>query len=178
MWILGIRNPYDQSINIKWVNCRKDRAQTIAQVMADLAEERLVASTAFTNVAIDYLGPFIVKIGLRNEKQSCCLFTCLIMRAVHIVVVPKSDTDSCLNAIMRFIALRCKSNSTRNQMEVQPTRSTTFWRSMRTVGDKLQESNLCSVGDQISHRGRPLTYDVYYIADVERKTFDSTHFRR
>ena len=30
------------------------------------------------------------------------------MRAVHIEVVPKVDTDSCLNAIMRFIARRGK----------------------------------------------------------------------
>ena len=76
--------------------------------MADLPEERLDASTAFTNVGVDYFGPFIVKIGRRNEKRWCCLFTCLTVRAVHIEVVPKIDTDSCLNAIMRFIARRGK----------------------------------------------------------------------
>ena len=92
----------------KCVNCRKCRAQTIAPVMADLPEERLDASTAFTNVGVDYFAPFIVKIGRRNEKRWCCLFTCLTMRAVHIEVVPKLDTDSCLNAIMRFIARRGK----------------------------------------------------------------------
>ena len=72
--------------------------------MADLPEERLDVSTAFTNVGVDYFGPFIVKIGRKNEKRWCCLITCLNMRAVHIEVVPKFDTDSCLNAIMRFIA--------------------------------------------------------------------------
>ena len=76
--------------------------------MADLPDERLEASTAFTNVGVDYFGPFIVKIGRRNEKRWCCLFTCLNMRAVHIDVVPKLDIDSCLNAIMRFIARRGK----------------------------------------------------------------------
>ena len=39
-------------------------------------------------------------------------------------------------------------------MEFQPTRSTSFWRSMETVGEKLQESNVFSVGEPISHRGR------------------------
>ena len=96
------------SIKNKCVTCRKGRAQTIAPVMADLPEERLDASTDFTNVGVDYFGPFIVKMGRRNDKRWCCLFTCLTMRVVHIEVVPKLDTDSCLNAIMRFIARRGK----------------------------------------------------------------------
>ena len=111
MWKLGIRNAL-RSIKNKCVTCRKGRAQTIAPVMADLPEERFDASTAFANVGVDYFGPFIVKIGRRIEKRWCCLFTCLTMRAVHIEVVPKLDTDSCLNAIMRFIARRGKPNTT------------------------------------------------------------------
>ena len=107
MWSLGIRNAL-RSIKNKCVTCRKGRAQTIAPVMADLPEGRLDASRAFTNVGVDYFGPFIVKIGRRNEKRLRCLFTCLTMRAVHIEVVTKLDTDSCLNAIMRFIARRGK----------------------------------------------------------------------
>ena len=74
-------------------------------------EERLDASTAFTNVGVDFFGPFIVKMWRRNEKRWCCLFTCVTMRAVHIEVVPKLQTDSCLNAIMRFIARRVKPNT-------------------------------------------------------------------
>ena len=52
MWILGIRNAL-RSIKNKYVTCRKGRAQTMARVMADLPEERLDASTAFTNVGVD-----------------------------------------------------------------------------------------------------------------------------
>ena len=107
MWILGIRNAL-RSIKNKCITCRKGRAQTIAPVMAGLPEERLDAPTAFTNVGVDYFGPFSVKIGRRNEKRWCCLFTYLTMRAVHIEVVPKLDTDSCRNAIMRFIARKSK----------------------------------------------------------------------
>ena len=107
MWILGIRNAL-RSIKNKCVTCRKGRAQTITPVMADLPEKRLDASTAFTNVAVDHFFPFTVKIGRRNEKRCCCLFTCLTLRAVHIEMVPKLDTDSCLDAILRFIARRGK----------------------------------------------------------------------
>ena len=210
MWILGIRNAW-RSIKNKCVTCRKGRAQTILPVMADLPEERLDASTAFTIVGVDYFGPFVVKIGRRNEKRWCCLFTCLTVRAVHIEVVPKIDTDSCLNAIMRFIARRGKPStmisdngtnfvgakrkfcriccsmeqkedrrsfdSTRDQIEVQPTRSTSLWRSMGAAGQKLQESNVCSVGEQISHRGRSINYDVYCGTNDERKTVDFGQFR-
>ena len=99
-WILGIKN--------KCIRCRKGRAQTKAPVMADLHEEQLVASTVFSNVGVDYFGPFTVKIGRRNEKRWCFLFTCLTVRAVHIEIVPKLDTDSCPDAIMRFFARRGK----------------------------------------------------------------------
>ena len=55
-----------------------------------------------------YFCPFTVKIGRRKEKRWCCWFTCLTVRAVHLEIVPKLDTDSCLNAIVRFIARRGK----------------------------------------------------------------------
>ena len=73
MWILGIRNAL-RSIKNKCVTCRKGRAQTMAPVMADLLEERLDASTAFTNVGVDYFGPLIKKIGRRNEKAMVLSF--------------------------------------------------------------------------------------------------------
>ena len=191
MWILGIRDAL-RSIKNKCVTCRKGRAQTIAPVMADLPKERLEASTAFTNFEIDYFGPFVVKIGRRNKKRWCCLITCLTMRAVHIEVVPKLDTDSCLNAMMRFIARRGKpstiiSDNRTNlvgaegelaeyvaawnkegieehlmqrgiRWNINPPAASHFggvWE-RGTVGEKLQESKVCSVGEQISHRGRYL----------------------
>ena len=49
---------------------------------------------------------------------------------------------------------RRKSNSTGNQKKVQTTRSTFFWRSKGVVDEKLQESNVFSVGN------RSVTEDV------------------
>ena len=46
-------------------------------------------------------------------------------------------------------------------MEVQPTRSTPLWRKMGTVGEKLQESNVCTVGEPIRYRGRSFNNNVY-----------------
>ena len=75
LWILGIQNAL-RSIKNKCIRCRKGRAQRKAPVMTDLPEERLVASTVFSNVGVDYFRPFTVKIGQRNEKHWRCLFTC------------------------------------------------------------------------------------------------------
>ena len=69
-------------------------------------------------------------------------------------------------------------NSMRNQMEVQSARSISLWRSMGTVGEKLQESNVCGIGEKISHRGRSFNNDGYCWADFERKTLDSSQFGR
>ena len=59
-------------------------------------------------MGVDYFGPFTVKIGRRNENRWCCLFACLTVREVHIKIVPKLDTDSCLSAIVRFTSRRGK----------------------------------------------------------------------
>ena len=97
-----------RSVKNKCIRCRKGRARTKAPVMTDLPEERLVASTVFSNVGVEYFGSLTVKIGQRNENCWYCQFTCLTVQAVHIEVVTKLDTESCLKAILRFMARRGK----------------------------------------------------------------------
>ena len=151
----------------------------------------------------DYFDPFIGNIGRKNEKRRCCLFTCLTMSAVHIELVLKLDTDSCINAIMRFIARRGKPNTiisdnvtkfvgaerefaeyvaawNKEGIEEHLTQRGIRWkfnlpaaphfsRSMGVVGEKLQESNVCSVGEP--NKG------LFFKNDIERNTVDSSQFR-
>lgn len=75
--------------------------------MADLPECRLLLDDPpFTTVGMDYFGPFLVrKEGAQVERYGV-IFTCLAVRAVLLEVASSLDTDSCLNAIKRFVARR------------------------------------------------------------------------
>lgn len=84
--------------------CRRNRGKLIEQKMADLPEERVLPEKApFTNVGINYFGPIDFKRCRSLLKRYGVLFTCLTSRAVHLEVACTLDTDSCINAIRRFI---------------------------------------------------------------------------
>ena len=52
-----------------------------------------------------------------------------------------------------------------------------LYRGMGTVVQKLQESNVCSAGEEMSHLGRSLDYNVYNGAIIECETVDRSKFR-
>ena len=75
--------------------------------MADLLRDRIIPDEPpFTNVGLDYFGPFEIKRGRTLIKRYGVNFTCLALRAIHIEVASSIDTDSCIHALRRFIARR------------------------------------------------------------------------
>ena len=77
--------------------------------MADIPKERVEGNVyPFKSTGIDYFGPFEVTVLRRPVTHWCCLFTCLVTRAVHIEVVNGLDTDSCMMVVTRFTARRGK----------------------------------------------------------------------
>ena len=57
-------------------------------------------------VGLDCFGPFLVKRGRSQEKRYGLLFTCLTIRAIHIETLNHMDSDSFINALIRFVARR------------------------------------------------------------------------
>ena len=105
-WILGLRNAL-RRVKARCVICRKRDAQPMQPLMADLPRDReSMGQKPFATTGVDYFGPLEVKLLRRTMKRWCCMFTCLVTRAVHIEVVKSLDTEACLAAITRFIARR------------------------------------------------------------------------
>ncbi|XP_067685296.1 uncharacterized protein [Haliotis asinina] len=105
-WILHA-STLIKSLVAKCVICRKYQARVIEQKMSDLPLDRVTpGEPPFTSVGMDYFGPIIVKRGRGTVKRYGVVFTCLAIRAVHLEVACSLDTDSCINAVKRFIARR------------------------------------------------------------------------
>ena len=95
--------------------CRRRQAPVLQQKMASLPEDRITpCKPPFTYVGVDCFGPFTVRRGRSDVKRYGVLFTCLVVRAIHIEVVHSLDTESFINALRRFIARRGKPEEIRS----------------------------------------------------------------
>lgn len=79
--------------------------------MADLPLDRLEPAPPFTNIGIDVFGPWTVTArrtrgGIAQAKRWAVIFTCLVIRAIHVEVISEMTTSSFINALRRFVALR------------------------------------------------------------------------
>lgn len=75
--------------------------------LADLPQDRVIPDLPpFTSVGMDYFGPSEIKRGRTNVKRWGVIFTCLTSRAVHLEVASSLYTNSCINAIRRFLCRR------------------------------------------------------------------------
>lgn len=71
-----------------------------------LPEERVNYTHSFAYTGVDYFGPMVVQTENGLKKRWICLFTCLVIRAIHLEVVRDLTTNECLMAFKRFIATR------------------------------------------------------------------------
>ena len=109
-WIIGGRRLINRVI-YRCLKCRKQRERLQNQKMADLLIERLTPAPPFTYASLDVFGPWQVTTsktrgGTAQSKRWAVIFTCLIIRAIHIELIESMDTLSFINALRRFFAIR------------------------------------------------------------------------
>ncbi|CAI5654355.1 unnamed protein product [Oreochromis niloticus] len=104
-WILGCSKIVSSYI-YKCVKCRRFRRRTEQQKMADLPEDRMETTPPFTYRGMDCFGPFYVKEGRKELKCYGLLITCMCSRAVHLEMLDDLSTDSLINSLRAFMAIR------------------------------------------------------------------------
>ena len=89
------------------VFCRRWHTPPTVQKMADLPLScTLPDHPPFTYVGVDYFGPIETKRGRVMVKKYGVVFTCFVSRAVHLELAHSLDTDSCIDALRRFMCRR------------------------------------------------------------------------
>ena len=105
-WILRGRVLVRQILS-SCVSWRRRNSPPLQQVMADLPKERLIPyQPPFTYTGLDFFGPFHVKRSRSTVKVYGCIFVCLNSRAVHIEDVSSLETDTFIQALVRFFSVR------------------------------------------------------------------------
>ena len=105
-WIVKGRSVVRKVIH-ECMHCKKERAKPAIPIMADLPEFRVaVGEPPFSHVGVDFFGPMQVKRGRSTVKRWGCIFTCLVVRAVHLEVVETLETDTFINSLERFMNRR------------------------------------------------------------------------
>ena len=73
-------------------------------LMPPLPRKRVNESSPFTYTGVDYFGPIYVKANSGTKKVWVCLFTCLVVRSVHLELMQDMSTEEFLLGLRRFIA--------------------------------------------------------------------------
>ena len=142
-WVAGVNSAARKVIR-KCVSCRKQRGTVCSQRMADLPADRVKPDDPpFTKVGIDFFGPFETKRGRSLLKRYGVMFTCLTTRAVHLEMADSLDTDSCINAIRRFVARRGQVT------EIRSDNGTNFVGAEKELRREIQKWNQQKINDSL-----------------------------
>ena len=106
-WILHCRTTVRKCV-YHCAYCKRHRVKPESPKMAGLPQDHLQIAPPFSKVGVDYFGHIKVKHLRKQEKRYGCLFTCLVVQAVHLEVAFDLSTDSLIMCPRRFISRRGK----------------------------------------------------------------------
>ena len=97
-WVTNLQRIV-KSICFKCVTCRRKFQKLSGQIMSNLPLERLQPSPPFSNVGVDFFGPFTIRGEVQKRVRGKCygvIFVCFASRAVHVDLSKDYSTDSFL----------------------------------------------------------------------------------
>ena len=145
-WIVNARSVVRKVIN-NCVICRRCYAAPLQQKMSDLPKDRVTpGDPPFTYTGVDLFGPFEVKRGRSLLKRYGCIFVCLTIKAVHIEVTSSLETDSFINALLRFISRRGQ------PIEIRSDNGTNFVGADRELRKSIKEWNQTRIAGFLAQR--------------------------
>ena len=103
-WIVGLRRLAKQ-VKRECVSCQKQDGLACTQPCGPLPSLRVKDAPPFSVTALDFAGP-LYACDLPGKKLYFILFTCAVVRAVHVELVDSMSVDDCVMAIRRFCARR------------------------------------------------------------------------
>jgi len=148
-WLPGAREEIRECEKTCMV-CRRRKAKPATQIMAPLPAVRAQMSLrAFTNISVDFAGPFLTKQGRGKTrfKRYLCLFACMNTRAVHLEMAYGLDTDSFLNAFYRMASRRG------NPVQVISDNGTNFVGANRELKELVNALDKTKIQDSLVNRG-------------------------
>ncbi|GFT37617.1 integrase catalytic domain-containing protein [Trichonephila clavipes] len=108
-WIPSARNEVRKILRT-CITCRKVSAKGSQKLMSDLPAARVTACRVFSQIGIDYWGPFQLKTFSGKCRQIrkvyVCVFICFTVKAIHLEIVSDLTTEAFLAALKRFVARR------------------------------------------------------------------------
>ncbi|XP_049868956.1 uncharacterized protein LOC126368838 [Pectinophora gossypiella] len=111
-WPIGGRN-LAKAVFHRCVRCSRVKGQTVAPLMGNLPQQRLVpGGYPFENVGMDYAGPISSVSrqgrGCKVVKVFIAIFVCFTTKAIHLELVGDLTSNTFLLALRRFISRRGK----------------------------------------------------------------------
>lgn len=103
-WIVGLRR-MAKSICKMCVVCRRHDSKACKQPVAPLPESRVKPSPPFSVTGLDFAGPLFC-VDMPSTKFYVLLFTCAVIRAIHIELTDSLSMKDCMLAIRRFVSRR------------------------------------------------------------------------
>ena len=163
-WIISVER-IAKKIRHNCVPCKKRDAQPSSQVMSPLPISRLKPAPAWTYTGIDLFGPFLVKGEVNKRSSGKCygiIFTCLLIRAVHLEIAPNYSTDGFLMAFRRFTSIRGFPNKIYSDggsqlvgasSELKAVHNNLDWNRIKACGSDMNLEWVFSPGDSPWYNG-------------------------